>query len=40
MLDMNPSDAMKMAVSGGMTGYDDEDNEDEGSTGPSLSMIS
>jgi uncharacterized membrane protein len=23
-LDINPSDAMKMAVSGGVTGYDDE----------------
>ncbi len=40
MLDMNPSDAMKMAVSGGMTGYDDEEPEEGESAGPSLSMIS
>ncbi|MBK7691439.1 MAG: DUF502 domain-containing protein [Bacteroidetes bacterium] len=40
MLDMNPSDAMKMAVSGGMTGYDDEEHEEGESAGPSLSMIS
>lgn len=28
-LDMNPSDAMKMAVSGGVTGYDDEPESTE-----------
>ena len=40
MLDMNPSDAMKMAVSGGMTGYDDDENSEEENISSSPAMIS
>ena len=40
MLDMNPSDAMKMAVSGGMTGYEDDENSEEENISSSPAMIS
>ncbi len=40
MLDMNPSDAMKMAVSGGMTGYDDDETSEEADNINKPAMIS